>query len=586
MDSNRPQKCMMSVVSMTVAVCLMLSQSVMAQTGVSERAPAISFYAALGEDCCGEDPHPVHGIGTSDGGVLIVGKSARSEDEWGGFAVKIGPPNPVGVGQFITSGEADTLKWSIRIGRANSRSALLNAVELAGAIFVTGLRDNGQGLSQMYLAKHGLEDGRLIWEMELANQTDGRSGAIEVIQSTPNGGLIAGGITDASQSGLEGFKSFGNPYGGRAELLYFSADIINGAQAPNSPTWRRGLPGYETVKSVHPIPGPNAGYIVLVGSEGREATVVRTDAAGDVIWQRTYQGRFEATDLALHYRDGEHLGYTFTGHGGRNGTLDGQLTRIDLDGRQVWAKSFGNPAGGVGPFTGLGRGHPQLIYDECWGIQGLPDGGVVVGCGTGIEGCDLIADRGLQQTCRQDPRQTWRGWVIRFNMGGEIVWDRLDSFPEADSRDRPADAASEYVAVLANGGILSVVDQGFGIGVLVLNTDDGLGAPIADQAPIPDRDDTEQPATDPNAGDDSAHQERPDPDTTENRSNEADPDQSDSEDTQQTEGIQDDSTNADAGCQTRPGNNGDGLVLVMLLLPFANRYYRALARSNPPHRDQ
>ena len=49
---------------------------------------------------------------------------------------------------------------------------------------------------------------------------------------------------------------------------------------------------------------------------------------------------------------GEHLGYTFT-HGGRNGTLDGQLTRVDLQGRQLWARSFGDPSGGVGPSSAL-----------------------------------------------------------------------------------------------------------------------------------------------------------------------------------------------------------------------------------------
>ena len=34
-----------------------------AQTGNSANAPKVSFYG-LGESCCGEDPHPVHGIAT------------------------------------------------------------------------------------------------------------------------------------------------------------------------------------------------------------------------------------------------------------------------------------------------------------------------------------------------------------------------------------------------------------------------------------------------------------------------------------------------------------------------------------------
>ena len=55
---------------------------------------------------------------------------------------------------------------------------------------------------------------------------------------------------------------------------------------------------------------------------------------------REYPGRFEATDVALHIIDGEHRGYTFTGHGGDDGTLDGQLTRVNLDGEQVWSRAL------------------------------------------------------------------------------------------------------------------------------------------------------------------------------------------------------------------------------------------------------
>ena len=48
--------------------------------------------------------------------------------------------------------------------------------------------------------------------------------------------------------------------------------------------------------------------------------------------------------MALHTVNGVHQGYTFTGHGGENGTLDGQLTRVGLD-TQIWARTFGDPVG-------------------------------------------------------------------------------------------------------------------------------------------------------------------------------------------------------------------------------------------------
>ena len=213
---------------------------------------------------------------------------------------------------------------------------------------------------------------------------------------------------------------------------------------------------------------------------------MRTNDAGEPEWERTYPGRFEATDVALHTVNGVHQGYTFTGHGGENGTLDGQLTRVGLDGTQIWARTFGDPVGGVGSFAGLDGGDPQLIFDECWGVQGLADGGSIVACGTGIEGCDLVEnDAELATRCRQDPRRTWRGYVVRFDSDGDLLWQRMDSFVEPGAGDDVSDAASEYVALLPNGGFMSVVDQGFGIGLLALEPESDRPEPIEDPEEMP-----------------------------------------------------------------------------------------------------
>ena len=56
--------------------------------GVSANAPDKAFYLGFGEDCCGEDPHPVHGIATADGGYAVVGKSMDSSGNQDGFILK------------------------------------------------------------------------------------------------------------------------------------------------------------------------------------------------------------------------------------------------------------------------------------------------------------------------------------------------------------------------------------------------------------------------------------------------------------------------------------------------------------------
>ena len=222
---------------------------------------------------------------------------------------------------------------------------------------------------------------------------------------------------------------------------------------------------------MRPVPAAVVGLLYSQAALSSPA-LIRLDPRGESEWSREYPGRFEATDVALHIIDGEHRGYTFTGHGGDDGTLDGQLTRVNLDGEQVWSRAFGNPTGGTGIFAGLGAGEPQLIYDECWGIQGLADGGVIVACGTGIEGCDVAGSNArLRTTCQNDPRRVWRGYLVRFDATGEMVWERVDSFTEAGAADDVADAASEYVIQLQDGGFVSIVDQGFGIGLLGLGPD-------------------------------------------------------------------------------------------------------------------
>ena len=444
------------------------------QTGVSNNAPAVSFYAGLGESCCGEDPHPVHGIATPDGGYILVGKTATSNGGWGGFAVKLGPPNPIGNGIFIDPNDNPSFRWVVRTPEMRGRSAFLNAAATRDAVLIAGFTTDAGQDADMYLAKHSLADGRLIWEKRFADTVDGRDGAIEAIQITKEGGLVVGAVINAPRGGLEGFKSFGNPGGGQSHIFYLSAGQVQSDSAPEEPTWSITMSEYETVKGVRPVPGAEGGYVALIHAEDADPTLIRLDVNGQTRWSQSYPGRFEPTDITVNTVDGQPTGFTFTGHGGNDGTLDGQLTHVDLEGNQVWAKSFGNPAGGVGLFEGLGAGNPKLIYDECWGIQGTPDGGVVVSCGTGIEGCELWdAGSPIRQECDRDPRKTWRGYVVRFDAGGDAVWQRVDSFME-NGVPEVADSASEYVFLTTDGRVASVVDQGFGIGLLVTEPDMGL----------------------------------------------------------------------------------------------------------------
>ena len=264
--------------------------------------------------------------------------------------------------------------------------------------------------------------------------------------------------------------------------MKLSKEQVQAATAPEAPSWSKTYPEAVTIKSVRHVATEAGGYALLTAGLTEGAQVLRTDADGTVTWKKTYADRGEPTALAVLESDGKATGFAFTKHGGNEGTIDGQLTKLSLTGEVVWAKSFGDPAGGVGKYAGLSAGNPKLIYDECWSIQGTSDGGMITGCGTGIEGCDAWPkDSAIQKECLADPRNDWRGMVTRFDGDGKLVWQRLDNF--TIQGEETTTSACEYVTLTKDGGVLSVVDEGFGIGALVLGPDgSGSGSASASSA--------------------------------------------------------------------------------------------------------
>ena len=143
------------------------------------------------------------------------------------------------------------------------------------------------------------------------------------------------------------------------------------------------------------------------------------------------------------------------------------MSMISYSGRFIWNKTFGNPTGGDLIFSGLDSGNRKLIYDECWGITQFRNG-LVLACGTGIEECVEFSDN-LRLICEDDPRTTWRSYLVHTDFSGNLVWQRASSFIfDDDEDDDVPSAASEWVFTTTNGDLASVVDLDFGMGIEVL----------------------------------------------------------------------------------------------------------------------
>jgi hypothetical protein len=451
-----------------------------ADDGVSADAPDMVSYTGIGEDCCGEDPHPVHGAPTPDGGVVICGKSIDEDGEWEGFVVKVGPDIPEGT-VFYEPDEGPTYAWSVTFGSDGRQDGANNVVATDEAVFVAGFVTEDDGTLDRNLRKYNLFSGALIWEISYPDTTSRREGALESIHLLENGDAIVGGFINGSRGSAEGFKSYGNPTSGEATIQYFTAAQLAAGTPPSAPLWSQTYGALISVKSVRPL--AEGGFVLVASNEDEEAQIMRVDADGEKMWSRSIRQHGEVTDVAVLEEGGASVGFMVSGHRGESGGIDGSVSRIDLDGEVVWKKSYGDFPGGVQEFAGLDGGNPALIFDECWGIQATAGGGAVVACGTGIEGCDEV-EGDLYDECRSDPRQVWRGLVLEVDGDGDVLWSRLDSFrfPE-EGEDEAADSASEYVILTEDGNVGSIVDQGFGIGLLM------LGEVVLDEDPSGDDDD-------------------------------------------------------------------------------------------------
>jgi hypothetical protein len=427
--------------------------------------PDVSFYAGTGEDCCGEDPHPVHGIEATDGSFILCGKSIDAEGSTDGFLLKVDPTALSGM-VFLEEEGDHQYSWSTTFGSAGVFDAA-NAVASSGnSILMVGAKSLNNK-AQRVLHKYDLSSGDLIWEKIIKSPNSNKESAFESIYITPSGGAILAGFVGGEAGGIEGFKSYGNPVSGEANVMYFSPELIDAGIAPESPTWEKSY-NLNSIRSIRPV--QNDGYVFVAANEEINYVVVRIDSEGNEQWRTPLTDHGEATDISVL---SDNSGFAITGHKGISEGIDGSVTKIDLDGNILWGKTYGNPEGGITEFAGLDAGNPTLIFDECWGIQPTEEGGAIIACGTGIEGCDEYeSGSDIQEECTSDPRTKWRAMLIEINGDGEELWYRTDSYYFADEPQEGAASASEYVIKTSDGNYVSVIDQDFGIGIMMLEYSD------------------------------------------------------------------------------------------------------------------
>jgi hypothetical protein len=232
------------------------------------------------------------------------------------------------------------------------------------------------------------------------------------LQQTADGGYILGGF---SGSGIGGDKSQA-PKGGD-DFWILKLD------AAGNKIWDKTIGGTNGSRLKHLKQTSDGGYLLGgtsgsgIGGDKSQACrgvldywVVKTDAAGNKVWDKTFGG--SATDELGSLQQTTDGGYIIGGtsesgisgdksqsYYGSQGLQDYWLVKTDGNGNKLWDKTIGGNA-----------------HDTFASLQQTADGGYIVG-GTshsGISGDKSEAPYGLNDF-----------WIVKLKASGAILWDKI-----------------------------------------------------------------------------------------------------------------------------------------------------------------
>jgi len=139
------------------------------------------------------------------------------------------------------------------------------------------------------------------------------------------------------------------------------------------------------------------------GNRGSNALIIRLNAAGDVVWQRSFGGA--GTDIINAIRQTRDGGYIFAGSSSSSdgyfscnrGDWDGWIVKLDSSGEIDWKRMLG----------GSGADHFNAVYASTAG------GYIAVGSSASSDG-DVPGERAYSD-----------GWIVKLDNNGDVEWQKL-----------------------------------------------------------------------------------------------------------------------------------------------------------------
>jgi len=256
-------------------------------------------------------------IQTSDGGFALAGLTkSPGSDQYDAYLVK--------------TDASGNLEWEQTYGGDGDDRAFSVCQTLDGGFIVAGYTDSkGAGEDDIYLLKTDAS-GEIVWERTFGGEMDDRA---RFVTNAPEGGYLVLGYSVSFAEGKE-----------------FSADIyLQKIDQDGNEEWARTYGTTDTDYGYWLEYTPDGGYVIggynvtyKVGA--RDFYIVKVDADGDAVFAKSMDKdsneNYDRSGNILLTGDG---GYIMAGHSESYGMPDSDvwLVKMDAAGEVVWDKTFG-----------------------------------------------------------------------------------------------------------------------------------------------------------------------------------------------------------------------------------------------------
>ncbi|MBP6389684.1 MAG: T9SS type A sorting domain-containing protein [Flavobacteriales bacterium] len=247
--------------------------------------------------------------------------------------------------------------------------------------------------------------GALVWQRTLGGSGYDYPGAIS---PTSDGGYIAVGRSSSTDGDVTG------NHGGTADAWVAKLDTAGNIQ------WQRSLGGTLSDWGYDVLPTNDGGYIVAAStysSDGdvtfihgyEDAWLIKLNALGDIVWERTYGGSlYESAKAVRQTIDGGFIlaGYTQSTDGdvvGNNGWRDAWVVKVDGTGNIQWQACYGGTQ-----------------MEDFGSLATTSDGGYILAGNAASEDGDVVGWH-PGYTCGS-PHED--GWIVKIDGSGSLEWQR------------------------------------------------------------------------------------------------------------------------------------------------------------------